>query len=135
MTRNDACRRDATRRAPLREGHAIVGLQPVEFGFLPFGVMPSAAEQGESGVALTPFGASLGLAPGDMTGNFSHSLFGAAGPLSAVDFDPAGRILTLAGSVPEPASLALLVIGPGAAGLALRPRRAPLGGRRGPAAD
>ena len=74
----------------------------------------------------------MGLLTSDKNGNASHNIFTGTGGMSVVDNDPAGHILSLAtrsqitsggvvGSVPEPASAALLVVGMG--GLALSRRR------------
>src|SRR6266850_3225450 len=67
------------------------------FGFLPFAVASSPVQQSESGITLTPFGASLGLTNSDVNGNFSHSVFTSTGGLNVVDTDPIGEILSLAG--------------------------------------
>lgn len=94
------------------------------FGFLPFVVSSTAFDQGETGVVLTAFGASLGLAPGDVLGNFSHNIFLDDFGLSVVDYDAQGAILSLAGRgtidpgtgistgvIPEPTSLMLVGMG------------------------
>ena len=99
-----------------------------EFGFLPFIVSSAALNQSEIGNTLTSFGSSLGLLVTDINGNASHNIFTSTGGMNVVDNDSAGHILSLAtrsqitsggvvGSVPEPESAMLLLIGMG--GLAL----------------
>lgn len=86
------------------------------YGFLPFIVTANPADQSEVGNSVTAFGASLGLTNADVNGNASHCVFTATGGMNPVDFDAAGRILSLGyrgqigttGAVPEPGSLALL---------------------------
>jgi len=93
------------------------------FGFLPFIVSSTPLDQIESGNNVTPFGAGLGLAPTDVNGNVSHNVFDNTGGLNVVDFDAAGRFLSLAGrgqvnagtgltnNIPEPGTLELLAFG------------------------
>ena len=87
--------------------------QPANFAFLPFLVSAPALSQSETGYTLTPFGAGLGLTVNDINGNASHNIFTAFGPLNVVDRDASGNVISLAfsGSVPEPASLVLLLVG------------------------
>jgi PEP-CTERM motif len=88
-----------------------------QFGFLPFIVTGSQLDQSETGFTVTSFGASLGLSNSDVNGNASHNIFlGTPLGLQVVDFDAAGHIMSLAGRVgniplPEPSSLALLLVG------------------------
>lgn len=91
-----------------------------QFGYLPFVVSSVALNQTESGNTVTPFGASLGLSNSNINGNASHNIFGGTFGLNVVDMDPAGDILSLAGTgnvsvigvgTPEPATLTLLGIG------------------------
>jgi hypothetical protein len=79
--------------APGEGGLANTGF----FNFLPFVISSTPVNLSESGISLTPFGASLGLAPTDINGNVSHNVFTSTGGLNVVDRDPAGEILTLAG--------------------------------------
>ncbi len=88
------------------------------YQFLPFVVTSTALNQSETGNTVTPFGLSLGLTNNDINGNFSHNVFTATGGLQAVDMDPAGDMLSIAGrgkvtsrGVPEPATLMLLGTG------------------------
>ena len=94
------------------------------FGFLPFVVSSTAFDAAESGNTVTAFGASLGLVASDVNGNFSHNIFQGTFGLSAVDVDPQGNVLSLAGRgtivdggvgqvtpVPEPGSLLLVASG------------------------
>lgn len=82
------------------------------FGFLPFVTSEINLLQEETGYAVTPFGTSLGLTDADVNNNFSHIVFTSTGPLSVVDVDAQGRILSLAGRpdmIPEPNVLLLLL--------------------------
>ena len=90
------------------------------FGFLPFVVASTPANQVERGFQVTPFGQSLGLLDSDVNGNASHNVFDATFGLNVVDFDAQGRIMSLAGRgtvdpntgvVPEPFAVTLLAIG------------------------
>jgi hypothetical protein len=67
------------------------------FGFLPFVVSSTPADQSEGGFTLSPFGESLGLTVSDINGNFSHNIFDDDAGLNVVDFDGQGRIISLAG--------------------------------------
>ena len=107
----------------MAESNGGAGLTPLggHFGFLPFVVSSTAFNAAESGNIVTPFGASLGLLSSDVNGNFSHNIFQGTFGLNAVDVDPAGNILSLAGrgtigdggvgAVPEPGSLLLVASG------------------------
>jgi hypothetical protein len=90
---------------------------PQLYGFLPFLVSSTAFSQAESGNTLTAEGVNLGLAVGDINGNFSHNIFTATGGMTTVDLDSSKEILSLdfrgqftSGGVvvPEPGSLILL---------------------------
>lgn len=88
---------------------------PDLFGFLPVLVTSIGAN---APFAVTPFGAGLGLTNADVN-DPTHNSFGAVGGLTVVDRDASGNATTLAGVVtiddggfvPEPASLALLLVG------------------------
>lgn len=110
----------------MAESNGGAGLTPLggHFGFLPFVVSSTAFDAAESGNIVTPFGASLGLVASDVNGNFSHNIFQGTFGLNAVDVDPQGNILSLAGRgvivddgvgqvtpVPEPGSLLLVASG------------------------
>jgi len=67
------------------------------FRFLPFVVPSTIFQQSETGIMLTPFGLSLGLANTDVNGNVSHNIFLGSSGLEIVDVDRFGNILSLAG--------------------------------------
>ena len=103
----------------MAESNNGAGLTPGggQFGFLPFVVTSTSFNLTETGITVTPFGASLGLTNSDVNGNFSHNIFNGAFGLNPVDVDQSGNILTLAGrgqvtpggvSVPEPSTMLLL---------------------------
>ena len=92
------------------------------FGFLPFLVSSTSFQASETSNQVTAFGAGLGLTNADVNGNFSHNFFASTGGMNVVDTfngDPTrpltlafdGTITTTGVSVPEPASLALLIMG------------------------
>jgi hypothetical protein len=83
----------------MSESNGGAGLTPSggHFYFLPFVITSTLFNQVESGITVTPYGASLGLTNADVNGNVSHCIFLGAGPLNVVDVDPAGDILSLAG--------------------------------------
>ena len=98
------------------------------FGFVPIGVSSAPTSPPYT---VTAFGATLGLTNGDVN-DPTHNSFASANGLNIVDFDQAGIPTTLAGDVtiggggfgvPEPAAWALMLIGLGGIGGALRVRR------------
>lgn len=106
----------------MAEGNSGAGLTPGggHFGFLPFVASSTAFNSSETGVSVTPFGASLGLTDADVSSNFSHNIFLGTFGLDIVDTFPSGSILSLAGrgvvggggvNVPEPQILWLLGLG------------------------
>lgn len=117
----------------LAESNSGAGLTPGggHFGFLPFLVTGISADQNETGFTVTPFGAGLGLSDNDVNGNASHNFFPSAFGMSVVDYDAAGRIMSLAvrsritdeGVVPEPSTYAMLGGGLGLLLLAARRRK------------
>jgi RHS repeat-associated protein len=64
------------------------------FGFLPC-LNEIAANAAESGFQLTPIGQALGLVTTDVNGNAYHNVFSSPCGMDVVDFDPAGRPVTL----------------------------------------
>lgn len=118
----------------MAESNNGAGLTPGggHFGFLPFIVASSPADQSESGYTVTAFGASLGLTNADINGNFSHNVFTGTGGMTVVDVDSLGRPLSLAtrsrvdqgGVVPEPAMLSLFGAGLALSALARKRRTA-----------
>jgi hypothetical protein len=110
---------------------AAPGPEPALFGFLPFLVSATGLSQGESGFTLSPFGTSLGLTVADINNNFSHNYFTGTGGMTPVDFDAAGRIIslgysgsiTIGGVVPEPETYAMLLAGLGLLGFVARRRK------------
>lgn len=105
----------------MAEGNGGAHLTPTggHFGYLPFVVSSTPADQSETGITLTAFGASIGLTSGDVNGNFSHNVFDDDFGLSVVDYDSQDRILTLAGRgmivddgvIPAPGAALLAVLG------------------------
>jgi hypothetical protein len=101
-----------------------------------FGWIPIAAGSATSAAppySVTPFGAGLGLANGDVASP-SHSHFVSSGGLNIVSRDAQSRIMTLAGvttigpnggfGVPEPGTLPLLLLAMLVLGRAFARRRA-----------
>jgi hypothetical protein len=111
----------------MAESDSGAGLTPQGglFGYLPFIVTSAQKNQSESGVTVTPFGASLGLTAMDVNGNASHNIFLGAAGLNTVDLDSSGATLSLAGRgqvtvggiAPEPSTIffvpAVLLLGLG----------------------
>lgn len=93
-----------------------------QYGFVPIVTTSVPHDESEIGNAVTPFGASLGLANADVNGNASHCVFSNIGTMQIVDFDAAGRILSVAGrvAIPAPGSLAAALA---TIGVAVRRRR------------
>jgi hypothetical protein len=97
--------------------------QPQNYAFVPLSLTSGALGQAEAGFTLSPFGTSLGLASTDINGNASHSFFSTTGGLNPVDFDAAGDIISIAGTVvPEPSTALLVGLGLIVAVAALRRR-------------
>ena len=63
---------------------------PEPFGFLPFLVASLPTNEVESGLAVTSFGAQLGLTDADVNGSVYHNFFSSAGALEIVDVDTQG---------------------------------------------
>jgi hypothetical protein len=105
----------------MAESNGGAGLTPNggQFGYLPFVTSSTQLDQSEIGFTVTPFGASLGLTDVDVNGNASHNIFNSFAPLSIVDLDASGHILTVAGRldvippgpVPEPTTVVFLSAG------------------------
>ena len=64
------------------------------FGFLPC-LNEINANAAESGFQLTPLGQAIGLVTTDVNGNAYHNVFSSPCGMDVVDFDPAGRPVTL----------------------------------------
>lgn len=83
------------------------------YGFLPFSVT-SVNSYGvhESAANLTSYGAALGFAADDFTGNYFFNTFQSQAGFNALDTDPQGNIVAVAVNItPEPGPLALVGIG------------------------
>ncbi len=79
-------------------GPGTVGLtQHDQYRFLPFVTAIVGVDQTEASNRITALGASIGLADADTIGNYSHNLFQPSPTLGVVDYDGAGRVLSLAG--------------------------------------
>jgi hypothetical protein len=93
---------------------AAIGPQPINYGFLPFVLNPSALSQSESGFTLTAAGTALGLVVSDINGNASHNIFGSSGGLTVVDRDASNNIVSLEFQgpigVPAPPSLGMAAV-------------------------
>lgn len=101
----------------------MIGATP-RFAFLPFLVSSSDFQSPEAGNTVTAFGASLGLVDSDVNGNFSHNYFSSTGGMIPVDLFNGDQSIPLSlafrgridddgviPSVPEPASMTLLITG------------------------
>lgn len=103
----------------MAESNNGAGLTPQggHYGYLPFVVTSTGFNQTETGITVTPFGASLGLDNSHVNGNASHNIFTGTGGLTPVDIDRFGNTLTIAGrGAIGPGGIAPL---PSAAGLGL----------------
>jgi hypothetical protein len=101
----------------------MIGATP-RFGFLPFLVSSSDFQSPETSNVVTAFGASLGLVNSDVNGNFSHNYFASTGGMTPVDLFNGDQSIPLSlafrgqiddegvvPSIPEPASMTLLITG------------------------
>lgn len=77
-------------------GSGYHGTSHDRYGFLPFVVSEVGHHQSETGVTVTPAGATMGLTNADVNGNFSHSYFTDYGGMDVIDIDAVGRALSLA---------------------------------------
>jgi hypothetical protein len=66
------------------------------FKFLPFVVSAVQKNQVETGITVTPFGASLGFVDSDVDQAFSHNVFASTGGMNVIDVDQSGAIVSLA---------------------------------------
>jgi len=67
------------------------------YSFIPSIVTSVNVDQNEVGNTVSPLGAALGLTNADINGNASHVVFTGINGFTPVDYDAAGRILSIAG--------------------------------------
>jgi hypothetical protein len=67
------------------------------YSFIPTIVASVNVDQNEVGNTVSPLGAAIGLTNADINGNASHAVFTGINGFTPVDYDSAGRILSIAG--------------------------------------
>lgn len=107
------------------------GISSNSYAYIPGIDSSSALGQGEGGITVTPYGASLGLVNSDVNSNFSHNVFLKPDGLNVVDTDGVGNIISLAGRgtfgggtinpTPSPGAAISMLIG--TVGAAIRRRK------------
>ena len=108
----------------------LVNVNTPLFGFVP---VSATSVDTVAPYTVTPYGATLGLTNADVDDCCTHNSFANAAGLNVVDYDQNGVPTTLAGTVsiggggfngaPEPGTWAMMLIGLGGVGAAMRAQR------------